>query len=243
MNSQQRPVALVTGASGGIGRAIAGALSRTHHLILGGRDESVLARVADELPSAEPWVADLSDPGAVSALAENITDLDALIHSAGSYTRGYVAELDRSQWVREFEVNLFAPAELTKLLLPALRKSHGTIVFINSGAGQFSFSRGALYGGTKFALKTLADTTRIEERANGLRVTSIFPGLVETDLIKTVVALEGGEYNPSGYLQPATVASAVALAVLAPPEASYESITVRPAGAVAAVPEPSFASK
>lgn len=238
MNHQTRPTALVTGATRGIGRAIAEELAETHHLILGGRNTIELTALAERLPSAEPWSVDLRDSQALSGLGSRITSLDALVHSAGTYTRGFVAELTREQWVNEFEVNLFAPAELTRVLLPALRAAQGTVVFINSGAGQFSFRRGAVYGGTKFALKTLADTLRMEERANGVRVTSIHPGLVDTDLVRNVTAVEGGGYNPTGYLQPENVASSVALAVRAPKNASIDSLTIRPSADVKPVPEP-----
>lgn len=238
MTDSARPIALVTGATRGIGRAVAERLGPTHHLILGGRIAGELEHLANQLPSAEPWIADLRDSEALVRLAEGIDTLDALVHSAGTYTRGNVAELDREQWRQEFEVNLFAPAELTKVLLPALRVGRGTVVFVNSGAGQFSFRRGAVYGGTKFALRTLADTLRLEERANGVRVTSVHPGLVDTDLIRNITATEGGEYDATGYLQPETVAASIAHAVLAPREASVDSITVRPAADVKPVPEP-----
>lgn len=238
MKDKTRPVALVTGASRGIGRAIARELAQTHHVILGGRNKESLELLAEELPSAEAWPAELTDSAALVDLAAGITELDALVHSAGTYTRGYVSELQRDQWVREFEINLFAPAELTRLLLPALRQAKGTVVFLNSGAGQYSFSRGAIYSGTKFALKTLADTLRMEERANGVRVTSVHPGLVDTDLIRAVTAAEGGDYDPTGYMTPETIADAVGAAVRAPQAASYDSITVRPAADVKPVPEP-----
>ncbi|NMR32250.1 SDR family oxidoreductase [Crystallibacter degradans] len=227
MNSH--PKAIITGASRGIGLAVARSLADSHHLLLGGRDYEALSTLAAEFPSAVPWACDLGDSTKVQELASGIDSVDVLVHCAGMYTRGLVADRDREDWRREFELNLFAPAELTRFLLPALRKSRGIVVFLNSGAGQFSYSKGAVYSGTKFALKTLADTLRLEERESGLRVTSIHPGRVDTDLVRTVVEAEGGTYDPTGYLRAETVAEAVRLAVTAPADASFDSITVRPA--------------
>ena len=122
--SENRPVVLITGASRGIGRAIAHELAADHHLILGGRDRDALESLVSELPSAEPFVADLSDPAsladAVGAL-ELPHGLDGVVHSAGILVSGTVEELTAEDWTRSFALNVTAVAELTRLLLPALR--------------------------------------------------------------------------------------------------------------------------
>lgn len=224
-----RPKALITGATRGIGRAVAEALAQTHTIVLSGRDEELLQQLAERLPSAEVRAGDVLDDAVCEAIAADIPELDVLVHSAGIYTKGRIEACTRDEWRRGFEVNVFAAAELTRRLLPALRRGRGTVVFLNSGAGQFSYDRGAVYSGTKFALKTFADTLRIEERDNGIRVTSIHPGRVDTDLVRDLATQEGTTYDPSGYLSPKTIAEAVRAAVMAPPEASFDSITVRPA--------------
>lgn len=226
---RKRPVALITGATRGIGLAVAESLADTHTLLLGGRDVGALEEIARGLPDARAWAGDLQDDDVVASLAESVRELNVLVHSAGMYTKGHIGDLTRDDWRREFDLNLFAPADLTRRLLPSLRKGRGTVVFLNSGAGQFSYAGGAIYSGTKFALRTFADTLRLEERDNGIRVTSIHPGRVDTDMVRRLAAREGERYDPTGYLSAQTVAEAIRLAVTAPPEACFESITVRPA--------------
>ncbi|HIW28990.1 MAG TPA: SDR family NAD(P)-dependent oxidoreductase, partial [Candidatus Luteococcus avicola] len=130
-----RPTALVTGASRGIGLAIARRLSDTHHILVGGRDRAAVAAVVAELPSAEPFVCDLDDEQAVASAVTDITSLDVLVHSAGIAASGRVGEAERDTWRRVYETNVVAVAGLTRLLLPALRAAKGQVVTINSGAG------------------------------------------------------------------------------------------------------------
>jgi NAD(P)-dependent dehydrogenase (short-subunit alcohol dehydrogenase family) len=171
-----RPLALVTGASRGIGAAVAQALAPTHDLLLGGRDTDALKAVAADLPAAREWPVELTDPSALTAAAADIDRLDVLVHSAGIGPLGTVADSPAEQWRRTFAVNVVAVAELTRLLLPALRAARGQVVCINSGAGFTARPGWGSYAASKFALRAFADTLRAEEAAHGVRVTSVYPG-------------------------------------------------------------------
>ncbi|MEH3034491.1 MAG: SDR family oxidoreductase [Aeromicrobium erythreum] len=221
-----RPLALVTGASRGIGRAIAVDLGRTHRVVLVGRDADALAEVAAGLDDASVLVLDVSDEQAVAA-AELPASLDVLVHGAGISAGERVEHTTRARWREVFETNVFAVADLTARLLPALRAAQGIVVLINSGAGLFSSPGNAVYSGSKFALRTFGDCLREEEREHGVRVTSVHPGIVDTAMAHG--AIEGSPApHPERMITPGTIATAVRTAVDAPPEAQYETISVRP---------------
>jgi NADP-dependent 3-hydroxy acid dehydrogenase YdfG len=222
-----RPAALVTGASRGIGAAIAKALAPTHDLLLGGRDGTALDALCAELPGARPWAVELAD--VTAADVEGIDRLHLLVHSAGIARVGPLAGTSADVWRRTLEVNVVAVAELTRLLLPALRAAHGHVVLINSGAGQRANPNWGCYAASKFALRAFADVLREEEHPHGVRVTSVYPGRVGTDMQRDVRAQEGGPYEAGRYLEADSVAAAVAAAVTATPDAHVTEITVRPA--------------
>lgn len=221
-----RPTALVTGASRGVGAAVAHALAPTHDLLLGGRDAEALAKVAAGLPGARPWPVELT--AVTEADVAGIDRLDVLVHSAGTVTLGRIAETPAEVWRRTMDINVIAVAELTRLLLPVLRAAHGQVVMINSGAGQRANPVWGSYAASKFALRALADALRLEEP--DLRVTTVYPGRVDTDMQRGVRAQENGSYEPERYLAPESVARAVLAAVTASPDAHVTEITVRPVG-------------
>lgn len=222
-----RPTALVTGASRGIGAAIARRLAATHHVLVGGRDAEAVAAVVAELPSAEPFVCELTDEAQVAAAAGTIDRLDVLVHSAGIATHGRVDQASSDDWRRVYEVNVVAVAGLTRALLPALRAAHGQVVTINSGSGFNSAPGNAVYSASKFALRAFTDALREEERGR-VRVSSIHPGRVDTEMQVDLQASLGRAYVATEHLRPESVAEAVALAVLASPEAMVEEVSIRP---------------
>jgi NADP-dependent 3-hydroxy acid dehydrogenase YdfG len=223
-----RPLALVTGASRGIGAAIAHALEPTHRILLGGRDTDALSQVAARLPGTRPWAIDLTDADALAAAAAEITELDVLVHSAGVAEVGTVEASAAASWRKNFEVNVVAVAELTRLLLPALRAAKGHVVVINSGAGLTARPGWGPYAASKFAARAFADALRAEEEPRGVRVTSVFPGRTDTEMQRATVAAEGGDYDPSRYLRPDSVATAVLAAVSASPDAHLTDLVLRP---------------
>jgi NADP-dependent 3-hydroxy acid dehydrogenase YdfG len=219
--------ALITGAGGGIGAAIADALAPTHTLLLAGRPSARLDSVAERL-GATTWPMDLTDPDEIEAAAEVLTELDVLVHNAGVAFPGRVAESTPEQWRATFEVNVTGAVALTCALLPALRAVRGQVIFINSGAGMNASPGLASYSASKFALRAFADSLRTDEPL--LRVTSIHPGRVDTEMQRDLVAYEGRDYNPADFLTPHTVAGVVATVVATPADAHTHEVVIRPRG-------------
>jgi NADP-dependent 3-hydroxy acid dehydrogenase YdfG len=220
------PTAMITGAGGGLGSAIATALAPTHTLFLAGRPSTRLDGVAQRF-GATTWPIDLADVDDIEAVVEPIVELDVLIHNAGVAYPGRVAESTVDEWRATMSVNVVGAVALTLALLPALRAAGGHVVFINSGAGINASPGLASYTASKFALRGFADSLRNDEPS--LRVTSVHPGRISTVMQEGLVAYEGGDYDPSRYLRPETVAKVVADAVNAPPDAHIHEVIVRPA--------------
>ena len=220
--------ALITGASGGIGAAIAEALAPEYSVLLAGRPSARLDEVATRL-GATTWPIDLTDAEGIESAAEVLTELEVLVHNAGVAYPGRVGESAVEEWRASFEVNVTGAVALTHALLPALRAARGQVVFINSGDGLTVSPGLASYSASKFALRAFADSLRADEPL--LRVTSIHPGRVDTDMQRDLVAYEGGEYDPNRFLTPQTVAGVVAQVVATPPDAHTHQVVIRPRGA------------
>ncbi|WP_040784817.1 SDR family oxidoreductase [Nocardia pneumoniae] len=221
-----KPTALITGASRGLGAAIARELAPTHDLLLGARSAQALRGILAELPAATGWPVELTDYPAVAAAVAPIQRLDVLVHNAGIADLGTVAGSTVEQWRNTLEANLIAVAELTRLLLPALRAANGHVVLINSGAGLRANAGWASYAASKFGLRAFGDALRLEEP--DLRVTSIHPGRIDTDMQREIIAGEGREYRPEEFLTPETVAYAVRAAIDTPRDAHPTEIVLRP---------------
>jgi NADP-dependent 3-hydroxy acid dehydrogenase YdfG len=236
MRAPANSVALVTGASSGIGRAIAVALAATGtSLALVGRRADALREVAGQAATrAETYVLDLTDDDELAALAARIQDdfggLDVLVHSAGAVALGPVSSAPVADLDTQYRVNLRAPYVLTQLCLPLLREAGGQIVFVNSSAGVARAREGvSQYSATKHALRALADSVRDEVNSDGIRVLSVFPGRTATPMQELVHGFEGREYRPEKLMQPEDVAAAVVAAVALPRSAEVTELDLRPA--------------
>jgi NADP-dependent 3-hydroxy acid dehydrogenase YdfG len=216
---------MITGAAGGLGSALADALAPTHTLLLAGRPSPRLDAVAERF-GATTWPFDLADPDSIAAVVEPIVELDVLIHNAGVAYPGRVAESSVDEWRATMAVNLIGAVALTLELLPALRGAGGHVVFINSGSGINASPGLASYSASKFALRAFADSLRSDEPS--LRVTSVHPGRIATEMQEDLIAYEGRDYNPEQFLRPQTVAQITADAVNAPRDAHIHEVIVRP---------------
>jgi NADP-dependent 3-hydroxy acid dehydrogenase YdfG len=217
-------IALITGASGGIGSAIAEALAQTHTLLLAGRPSDRLDAVAQRLQGTV-WPLDLSDTEAIQNSMPDLSELDVLVHNAGVSIPAHVGDSKLDDWRTSFDVNVFGAVALTLALLPALRRATGQVVFVNSGSGRKVSPGMASYSASKFALRAFADSLRNDEA--GLRVTTVYPGRVDTKMQRDLVAFEGGEYNPAQFLRPETVAGVVAHVVNTPPDGHVHEVVIR----------------
>lgn len=233
----EHAVILVTGASSGIGAAVARRLAspgRTLHLH--GRDEGRLAAVAAEVEAAGGTVhrvtLDLLDHKATDRgaadLAAAMSRLDVLVHSAGLCVMSEIESIDIGDLDRQYAVNLRAPVVLTRALVPALVAAEGQVIFVNSGAGQRTFPAWGAYAATKFGLRAIADTLRSEIAPRGVRVTSIHPGRTATPMQAEVHRMEGRDYDPSAFPTAEDVAESIVHTLEMPRRAVVTELSLRP---------------
>ncbi len=170
---------LLTGATGGLGQAIARRLHGAGaHLVLSGRRADVLEDLAAELGATVEAV-DLSDPDAVRALAAAHTDTDVLVANAGLPASGRLEIYEPEQIERALNVNLLAPVLLAHALSPAMvARGSGHIVFMSSLAGKAATAGSSLYNATKFGLRGFASALRAELHDSGVGVSTIMPGFI-----------------------------------------------------------------
>jgi short-subunit dehydrogenase len=182
-------VAIVTGASTGIGEATAKRLSREPgmELVLIARREEMLRALAESLPCKATHVAvDLTDAGAPEKIRAHVEAnhdrLDLLVNNAGASWRGSFAEAGYANVKRHMELNFDAVVRLTEALLPLLRKSSpSAIVNVASTAGRVSRARTGAYSASKFALIGWTDSLYAEELPHGVHVGMVLPGFVATE--------------------------------------------------------------
>lgn len=236
MNALAGQVAVVTGASSGIGAAIARALAaQGAQLCLVGRHSDTLQSLADSLAgNTRPrcYRADLCEDGDVAALAagllHNHAGVDVLVHAAGTFEAGTLAPPQPAQLDTQYRTNVRAPLLLTQALQGSLRARQGQIVFVNSSAGLVARAQNGGYAATKHALKALADSLREELNPDGVRVLSVYPGRTATPMQARVHAAEGRAYRPELLMQPQDVASVVVHALTLPRTAEVTDIMMRP---------------
>jgi NADP-dependent 3-hydroxy acid dehydrogenase YdfG len=240
MDSFEEKTALITGASSGVGRAIALDFARLGvRVLLAGRNTDKLRNVQDEIlrlgGTAESFQVDLSNDQQLQNFAEHaqkrLPRLDFLVHSAGVFRMAPIATATLEDFDSQYRCNVRAPFFLTQALLPQLIAARGAIAFINSTAGETSHPNISQYAASKHALKALADTLRLELKGQGVRVLSLMLGRTATPMQEEVCRLEGSTYDGDRFLQPCDVARSVVAALTLPASAEVTNLYLRPAQA------------
>jgi NADP-dependent 3-hydroxy acid dehydrogenase YdfG len=230
-------VAVVTGATGAIGRAIASRLISSGATVYAiGRTRETL----DELCRTTEWPLQRLHPCAVDLGDEDDVErfgrralvregrIEVLVHAAGAIALDDFADASVSDFDRQYRVNVRAPFRLTQMLLPQLIAAGGQVVFLNSTAGLRVSRKAALYGATKHAVRALADSLRDEVNQSGVRVMSVFLGRTASPMQAGVHRDEGRPYDPGKLLQPEDVASVVMNALELPRTAEVTDVCIRP---------------
>jgi NADP-dependent 3-hydroxy acid dehydrogenase YdfG len=195
---------------------------------LAGRNEAALRELAQRLPNAKYWVIDLSSGAGLNHLPPDLSSVSLLVHCAGSFVQAPIAGSSAEEWSELFSSNLFGVVEVTRKLLPALRATKGRVIVANSTAVFGPPSGRAAYAASKAALRVFADALHQEELDNGIRVTSVYMGRVNTEMQRAVRAAEGGSFEPERYLSPASIAAAIDWIASAPPDAHVTEVVVKP---------------
>ena len=220
---------VVTGATGGIGSAIVEHLAgRGDDVVAVARPTAGLEGLVGRLPGVTAGPYDLRHPGDVPAWAAALDAVDVLIHAAGVSEVASIENTSHDVWQQTMAANVIGPAELTRALLPALRASRGRVVFFNAVAGLHAVPRWSSYAASKTALRELADSLRLEEAAHGVRVTSVYPGGVATELLRKVRTDLGRPYDPAACVSPHSLAVVVASILDAPADVDVTEIALQP---------------
>jgi NADP-dependent 3-hydroxy acid dehydrogenase YdfG len=236
MTDQQR-IALVTGASSGIGEATARRLAAEgFHVHVAARRTDRIEALAEEIGGVAT-ACDVTDGASVRALAEAVgPTLHVLVNNAGgAFGADTVADGDADDWAGSFEVNVLGTLRVTQALLPALRAGGaGLIVNMGSTAGRVVYENGGAYTAAKHALKALTGTLRLELSGEPIRVTEIAPGMVKTDefsLKRFRGDAEKAAAVYAGVPEPLTaedIADVVGWVATRPPHVDIDEIVVRP---------------
>lgn len=225
---------IITGASSGIGAAIAVKFAAAGYRVLGaGRSASRLEAVAAQCPGMLTWAGDLRTSNACEQLVadavERLGGIDVLVNNAGIYHRATAAGTTDEQWRQTLSVNLDAPFFLSRAALPELAKSRGVILNIASDWGLQGGRKAAAYCASKGGLVLLTRAMALDHAAEGIRVNAICPGDVDTPMLEYEATVDGlshakalkvyGQGSPTGRVTRADEVAALTL-FLASPEAA-----------------------
>jgi NADP-dependent 3-hydroxy acid dehydrogenase YdfG len=234
MDRFSKQVIVVTGASSGVGKAIAIALAEHGASVaLVGRDLKTLEAVASFVPGRmKCYVADLLRNGDLPDLEMRVTQdfggIDGLVHSAGIFAMGRLEIAPMEEFDLQYRCNVRAPYALTQIFLPSLIERQGQIVFINSTAGLSAGAGVSQYAATKHALKAVADSLRQEVNPQGVRVLSVYLGRTATPMQEAICKTEGKPYDASYFIQPYDVAQTLLHTLSLPRTAEIIDLTIRP---------------
>lgn len=238
MNFFKDKVALITGASSGIGRAIALALAKEGAICcLVGRSREKLDAIATLATSGGASSVHVFDYDLTidqniqlikSQVGDHFTGIDFLVHSAGIFSANKVQDASLDDFDNLYKANVRAPFLLTQSLLPMLRKSFGQIVFINSSQGLTGRANASQFSSTQHSLRAIADSLRDEVNGDGIKVISLYLGRTATPRMESLFQKEGKAYQPELLLQPEDVAAVVINTLSLPRTAEVTNISIRP---------------
>ena len=235
----QTPIAVVTGASSGIGQATARALAgEGFHVIAAARRLDRLETLAKSEPSIEAHSLDVTDQASVDALAAHLKGkpVEVIVNCAGgAFDADSVMDSDPAIWQKTYEVNVVGTVRVVKALTPLMSvHGRGHIVIISSTAGHRAYENGGSYVAAKFAETSLAHTLRLELNGQPIRITEIAPGMVKTDEFAKV-RFSGDESKAAkvyeGVAYPLTaedVAESVRWSVTLPEHFNVDTMVIRP---------------
>ena len=220
-----RPVAVVTGASRGIGRAVALRLSRSHQVVAIARDQARLQSLCEEIVGSggecRALPLDLADPVVIEPGLRDV-EAEVLVNNAGVITKRPLLQMTPDEWQEMMDVNVSALFHVTRQLLPGMvARRHGHIVNIASIAGRSAFPGGTGYVATKHAVLGFSESLMLEVREFGVKVSVVMPGSVATDMIV------GDSTDQSWMLRPEDVAEVVARILDTPQHALTYQVEVR----------------
>lgn len=233
-------VVVIMGASSGIGEATTRKLAEEGvKLVIAARREDRLKTLVDSLPNAEISyaVADVTNKDEVQAVVnlavEKYGRVDVLFNNAGVMPTAPLSEKRFDEWRQMLDINIMGVLNGIAAVLPIMKKQQsGQIVTTDSVAGHVVFEQGAVYCGTKFAVRAIMEGLRQEERENNIRSTLISPGTVDTELHTTIKDPENREWVENLQrtigLQSSDVADAVAYAISTPETVAVSEIIIRP---------------
>ena len=218
-------VAVVVGASSGVGHAVARALARA------GARVHALARRSELVPREDrivPRRLDATDERAVAAFFAEVGDVDVVVYAAGTNVkRRRLAELSDADWREMVETNLSGAVHVLRAALPALRRRRGDAVLIASVSGRWPDGSGPGYQATKAGVRALAHGLAFEEHASGVRVTAILPGAIDTPLIERRPVVPAAELRAK-MLRPEDIAAACLFVVTLPSRAYVPELVILP---------------
>jgi short-subunit dehydrogenase len=205
-------VAVVTGATSGIGHEIARTLAnRGARVWAVGRRIETLRELVETRRGVRAYEADLTDDSALKRLVDTISlegEVDIVVHAAAVLKLALFQEAAVDDLDRQYRINVRAPYVLTQRLLPLL-SPRAQVVFLNSSAGLAARAGVSQYGATKHALKAIADSLREELHPSGRRVLNVFAGRTATSMQEEMHRMEHRPYDPKRYMDPAEVAMAI----------------------------------
>ena len=232
--SETSGVALVTGASSGIGEATVRALAAAgFEVVAAARRLERCEKVAREV-GGRALRLDVADPDSVAQLPEALPEVSVLVNNAGgALGLEPIAEADEENWRQMYETNVLGVMRVTKALLPALERSgDGHVVVIGSVAGVEVYAGGAGYTAAKHAANAVARTLRLELLGKPIRVSEVAPGMVETEF--SLTRFGGDEAKASRVYEGTTplsaedVADAIAYVVTRPPHVDVDYLSIKP---------------